>query len=278
MRKNRTSAFLLLVASSILGARAARAEEPARPWKDAADFSAIFTTGNSETKNFALSNKYAYKWTAAELTLDAAALRTENTTRTLSNPDGSVVETNTTATTAETYALAGKYRHDIHEGLFWYGGAGWLRNRFAGIDSRTSAGGGLGYRFFKTDVHSLIGEAGLDYTDESQVGGGSASFAGAREYAAYERSLSKTSKFTTDLELLENLDETKDVRAKSVTALVATLTARTALKFSYTLLYDNQPVEIAIAPDATAPPATPSASFKFDKLDTILAASVVVNF
>jgi putative salt-induced outer membrane protein YdiY len=276
-RSLRFAAFLLPIACAT---HAVLAQDPAptRPWSDVADFSLILTTGNSETTNFAFSNKYAYKWTESELTIDAAALRTETTTRTLSNPNGVVLETNTKATTAESYALGGKYRHTIHERLFWYGAVGWMRNRFAGVQDRTSGGGGVGYRFIKTDVHSLVGEAGADFTDETQVGGASDSFAGARAYLAYERNLSKTSKFNTDLELLENLDDTDDLRAKWVTSLTASLTAKTALKVSYTTLYDKQPVELLVAPDATAPPGTPSALFEFDDLDTILAASVVVNF
>lgn len=272
-RRALVSLALLAVAASV-----ASAQTPARPWTDAADFSAILTTGNSETKNFALSNKYVYKWSVSDFTFDAAALRTATTVRTLTNPDGTVTETDTSDTTAESYALGAKYRHEISGSLFWYASSAWLRNRFAGIDDRESAGAGVGYRFFKTDVQSLVGETGLDYTDESRVGGDSASFAGARAYLAYERLLSKTSKLTTDLEVLENIDDTKDLRAKSVTALTASLNARTALKLSYTLLFDNQPVAVIVPPDATAPPLTPDARFEFDDLDTIFSASIVVNF
>src|SRR5262245_34153012 len=273
--------FVLL----FLGTTGALAQSPAetpaaptRPWTDVADFSAIVTSGNSETTSFALTNKYVYKWTGSDSSVDLAALRTESTTRTVSNPDGTVVETQTTEKTAENFLFGAKYRRGLDRKLYWYAGAGWLRNEFAGVEDRYSAGAGIGYAFVKSDKQSFVGEVGADYTDETQVGGTDAQFAGLRAYIAYERFISKTSKFTTDLEVLENLDDTEDYRAKSVTSLTASISTKTALKVSYTILYDHQPVEQVIPPDPTAPPGTPPGIFVFDDVDTIFAASVVVNF
>jgi putative salt-induced outer membrane protein len=251
---------------------------PTRPWTDVADFSAIVTSGNSETSSFALTNKYVYKWTGSDFTVDLAALRTESTTRTISNPDGTVVETETTEKTAENYLFGMKYRNGLDRKLYWYAGAGWMRNEFAGIQDRYAAGAGIGYAFVKSEKQSFLGELGADYTDETQVGGTDAQFAGLRAYLLYERFITKTSKFSTDVEVLENLDDSDDLRAKSVTALTASISTKMALKVSYTVLFDNQPVEQLIPPDPTAPPGTPSGTFVFDDVDTIFAASVVVNF
>jgi putative salt-induced outer membrane protein YdiY len=262
----------------------ALAEEPAvpatpaaRPWKDSADFGLVLTTGNSQNFNVSLTNKFVYTWTNAEFTLDAAALRTENTTRTLANDTAAntVVVTETDATTAEMYAVGGKYTHKIRENFFWYVNAGWVSNKPAGIDNRYGAGGGLGYRFFKTEVQTLALEFGVDYTSEQPISGDSNSFAGARVFLGYLYNISKTSSFTEDLTLLENLDDTDDLRARSVSALTASITQKLALKVSLTLLYDNQPVVVDVPPTdlATAP-----AQFEFDKLDTILTAALVINF
>jgi putative salt-induced outer membrane protein YdiY len=269
---------LLLAPAAALAQDPPPPEPPPRPWTDVADFSAIVTSGNSESTSFAFTNKYVYKWATADFTLDAAALRTESTTRTLTNPGGTVVETETTEKTAENYLVGAKYRGGLDRKLYWYAGAGWLRNEFAGVEDRYVAGAGIGYFFLKDEKQSFLGELGLDYTDETQVGGVDDQFAGVRAYLAYERSITAASKFTTDLAISENLDDTDDLRAKSVTALTASISARTALKVSYTILYDHQPVEQIIPPDATAPPGTPGAIFVFDDVDTIFAASVVVNF
>jgi putative salt-induced outer membrane protein YdiY len=257
------------------------AEEPAapvaRPWKDSADFGLVLTTGNTENFNVSLTNKFVYTWSNAEFTLDAAALRTENTVRTLANDTAAntVVVTETDTTTAEMYALGGKYTHKILESFFWYVNAGWVSNKPSGIDNRYGAGGGLGYHFFKTEVQTLSMEFGVDYTKEEQTTGFSDSFAGARLFLGYLYNISKTSSFTEDLTLLENLDDTDDFRGRSVSALTASLTQKLALKVSLTLLYDDQPVVVDVPPVA---PATAPAQFEFDKLDTILTAALVVNF
>lgn len=260
-----------LAASTGLGAAA----EPARPWTDVAEVSLVATSGNSKTTNLAGSNKFVYTWTSADLTLDAAALRTESTTRVLTNPDGTVDAAEQSAIMAESYNAGGKYRRTIREGFLWYARAGWLRNRFAGIDSRYVAGAGLGYRFFKTDVQSLTSEVGGDYTKEARAGGTSTSYAGARAFLGYERSLSATSKIATELEVLENLKNTADLNAKSVTSVTASLTAKLALKVSYTVLFDRHPVEVVVPGDTAEVPA---ATFTYDKTDTIFSASLVINF
>ncbi len=270
------STRIVLVASlAVVATSLAMGAEPARPWTDAAEVSLVMTTGNSKTTNFAGSNKFVYTWSSSDLTLDAAALRTETSTRTLSNPDGTVRVDERSATTAESYHAGGKYRRTIREGFLWYARAGWLRDRFAGIDDHYAAGGGLGYRFFKTDVHSLTGEFGGDYTWERRAGGVSTSYGGARGFLGYERTLSATSKFATELELLENLKDTADFRAKWVASVTASLTKKLALKASYTVRYDRRPVEITVPGDVAG---VPEATFTFDTTDTIFAASLVINF
>src|SRR4026207_2056236 len=70
---------------------------PARAWTDAAEVSFVSTSGNAEVTNLSLSNKYVYAWASkADLTVDASALRSETTTRILSNPDGTVSVSETT--------------------------------------------------------------------------------------------------------------------------------------------------------------------------------------
>lgn len=272
---------LIALSFAVMGAvsGATIAAEGEKPWTDVADLSVIMTTGNSQAKNVAASNKFVYKWTNAELALFAGALRAENTARSVANVGGVLVTNETSTTTAESYILDGKYRRTITEGFFWYVGGGWSRNRPTGIDQHLSGGGGLGYRFLKTERDSLIGELGVDYTSEDYTNGTDASFAGARGFLGYERLFSKTSKFNSDLEVLENLDDTDDLRAKWMNSVTASLSSRLALKVSYTILYDRQPVVQTLF-DPTDPTGTIIApvNFEFDKTDTVLAASLVINF
>ncbi|UCF68588.1 MAG: DUF481 domain-containing protein [Acidobacteriota bacterium] len=248
--------------------------EPERPWSDTAEFSFINTTGNSESTNVAFSNKFIYNWTDSDLTVTALALRTESSTFARRREGDVVVVDKTSQVTTETYALDGKYRRNISDRFLWYVGAGWNKNEPAGINSRYYVSPGIGYRFFEDDKHSLVGEFGVTYTDETYVkplapgqpeGN---SYLGARGFLGYHRVLSESATFDTELELLQNLDETDDMRARWLTSVTASVTQKVALKASYMVLYDAEPVLINVE----------GLPFELDDTDTILSASVVVNF
>ena len=250
-------------------------ERRARAWSNTADLSLVLAGGNSKTAQLALSDEFAYAWNRSELSLRIAALRTETTKRSLSNVGGEVRVEEVRSTTAESYQAAARYRHRIRKEFRGYAGVGWERNRLSGIDGRTTFEAGIGIRFVEDGDHALLLEGGASLTREDRVGGTRASFAGARAFLGYVRPLSATSKLTSDLEILENLDDTADWRAKSATALTASLTRAVALKLGYTVVYDNRPVVVSVA-DPTG--ANPPAAFEFGTTDHTVAASVVVNF
>lgn len=263
------------------------AEPPKRPWSDAADFGLIYTTGNSENTNVSLGNKFKYTWSNAELIFDAAALHNETTVTSRTNVDGVVTETESTATTAATYALALKYRHDITPRFYWLVATSWYQNFFAGIDDRYNVGAGVGYKFVDAPRHLLKGEAGVDFTREDPLGDSDPTVPGSdalatKDYASlrlflgYEFKISETAKLTEDLNLVDNLDTTSDWRATSVTAVTASMTSNLAIKVSYTVLYDNEPA-VQIVTD-TVGPTFENVVVPYEKTDTILAAALVVNF
>lgn len=289
MRRGTVAVVAVLAAISVRsGVLAAEEEAPKRPWSDAAELGVVMTSGNSEGTNFAFSNKFKYTWSHAELTCDAVAVRTESRTRTISNPApyGTPVITDTTQTTAAIYGLSAKYRHDVTERFFWYTAAAWFQNFFAGVDDRYIAGGGLGYAFVKNDRHLLKGEIGAEFTREDPLGNPppveleTSDFVAIRASLGYEFKFSEKSKFTEDLNFIENLDTTSAWRANSVTALTASFTNNLALKVSYAIAYSNEPLVSVIPPDAVPPPPLGSADaiYQFEKTDTILTAALVVNF
>src|SRR5690554_5894986 len=64
-------------------------------------------------------------------------------------------------TTAERYVLTGKSDYKLSERDYVFLTGQYERDRFAGIDRRTSEAIGYGREFLATDVHKIIGEAGL---------------------------------------------------------------------------------------------------------------------
>jgi putative salt-induced outer membrane protein YdiY len=239
------------------------------------------TSGNSESQSLNFGEKYTYKWPKAEFLFEAVAIRAESTTRTVTNTGGVLTESETTETTAELYSVGGKFRRDITPRFFWYTGGGWLRNELSGIENRFTFGAGVGYKLVDSPKHKLAGELGLNYAKEDFVfvqpdGEDSADYAAARAFLGYQFLMTETSKFTSDLEFVDNLDDTDDWRVRWINAVTANLSKRLALKAGLTLLYDNQPVLEPI--DDLGTPAFDPVFFEFDELDTILTANLVLTF
>ncbi|HEX4825741.1 MAG TPA: DUF481 domain-containing protein [Candidatus Polarisedimenticolaceae bacterium] len=266
--------MLIPLACGLLAVTFVRAEEaPKKPWSDAAEFGLVMTSGNSEGTNFALSNKFKYTWTKAEFTCDLAALRTESRNRDIENVGGVLVVTDTTTVTAENYVFGAKYSRNITDRLYWYVGAGWYRNVFAGIDQRYLVSGGIGYTFIKSPRHLLKGEIGFDGTHEEPVFTDSTDYAALRGTVNYEFKFGEKSKLTEDLNAVENLDTTSAWRANSITAITASMNEWLALKFSYTVIYQNEPPTKPISAAGF-----PDVIYTFEKTDTILTAALVINF
>jgi putative salt-induced outer membrane protein YdiY len=252
----RAVCFAVLAALTFETAVFAEDEAPKRPWSDAAELGVVMTSGNSEGVNFAASNKFKYTWSSSELICDAAALRAESRTR------------------------------DITKRFYWFAGAAWTQNFFAGVDDRYIVGGGLGYTFVKTDRHLFKGEIGADYTREDPLGNPppveleTAEFAGLLGSLSYEFKFGEKSKLTEDLVFFENLETSNAWRANSVTALTTSLTKSLALKVSYRIDYSNEPLLKVVDPDPVPPPPPGAAPalYQFESTDTILTVALVVNF
>ncbi len=244
-----------------------------RNWTDKAELSLVTTTGNSETTTFSLSNEFVQKWTKSELKIYAMALRSEQTTKTAVNDAGRLRVTDRKETTADAYRLSGKFLREIRETFRWYAEGGWERDRPQGIDDRYFAGLGVAFAVLRRNAHTLDAEAGVRFTDETPVGGDSDSFGVGRAALAWGWKFSETGELASSLELLQNLSTSDDTRVNWVTSVTSTLTDRLALKVSYTVRWDNDPVR-----EVLSSPGFDDVIWEHDKTDTILAASLVVNF
>lgn len=251
----------------------AEEESGEKDWTNTTELSLVNTTGNSETSNFAVTNKFATAIGKGTLKIDFDALRNETTNRTFRNVDGVLVVTETTSISAESYKLSGQYSRPINQRLSWYARAGWFRDELAGIDDSYSAGTGVGFVFIKNDTHNLNGELGIGYVQEKRVDGTDSDFSELRGFLDYDRKLTETSKLFIELEVLENLDENSDLRANGLIGASSNLSKRIALAVSYGLKYDAEPVIVVLQE-----PGFPDVEYEFDELDTTLKASLVINF
>lgn len=250
--------------------------EPSRNWSNTAELALVETSGNSEAFTLSLRDTFAWKWGEDRtLTGEIFGLRAESTSRTLINEDGTVQEESVEELTGEQYSLSAKYDQIFSERLGWYADAGWEQNKLAGLQSRFTGGGGLSYYILRNDLQKLFGEVGLGYRMEKPVSGDSTEFPFLRLFGRWDRTITETSSFETDLEVIQNLDDTSDAVANLLAAVTAKISAKLALKLSYTVTYRTQPIVVEVDGDT---PDEPKGQFEFDSTDTILSASLVIDF
>ncbi len=262
-----------------LGANPATAQEDdgerERPWTNMADLSFVHTGGNSSITTLALSNEFTYRWTLSRVTVKASALKTRTTERNLDNLDGSVRVEERTRTTAEEYELQGRYRRTLYGPLFVFTGTGWSRNEFSGIDNRYTAALGLGYQIVETEQTRLSAQVGGDWTQEDPVTGASRDFVGVQILGEVEHKLTESATLQGTLEVQESLNDTEDLRVNALAGLTTSLSRVLAVKLSYLVRFDNQPVTVLVPSEDAG---VTDAAFEFDKTDTRLGVSLVVNF
>jgi putative salt-induced outer membrane protein YdiY len=140
------------------------------------------------------------------------------------------------------------------------------RNRFAGIKSRFAEGVGLAAHLLATDVNQLNLEGGFQVTQQKNLDGTNENFKSLRGATSWKRVFSKNAYFLQSLEFLPNLDDSKDLRINSETAVVAPLSSHVGLKFSYVVRYDNLP---ALNEEGTE---------RLRKADKIFSSGVQVSF
>lgn len=272
----RSCGIALIVALALTNVAYAQESEEVKNWSNTTDLGIASTTGNSENTNLAFANNYKRWWTRAEFWFDLAAIRNKVTNRTVSNPGGSLVITESSALTAEMYAAALGYRRDITGRLYWFVDGSWYRNTPAGIDDRFRVGAGIGYGIIESPKHDLRAEVGVAYTDESQVSGEELTFTGGRAMLDYTFRITDSATLDSNVLYFNDFDDSDNWQANWLTGLTMTMTKTVALKFGYAMIYDNQPASVLIPLDSGAPGG--ELPYEADTTDTIFTASVVLNF
>jgi putative salt-induced outer membrane protein YdiY len=122
-----------------------------------------------------------------------------------------------------------------------YAIAGWDRNTFAGIDRRWEEGTGLLAHIIAQPKNTLDGEAGISFIQQRSTEGVHEDFPSARIASTYKRLFTKTAYFLQSVELLPDLETSKNLRLNTETGLVAPISSHIGLKISYVVRFDNLP-------------------------------------
>jgi putative salt-induced outer membrane protein YdiY len=271
-----------------LSAAAAPAQEEDREtgWFDEAELSLVATDGNSQSETFSLRNTLTRIWEKAEFKLAAGGLRAETTDLTRSAvgtslADATLVESSTTAVTAERYLLDARYEYRVSNRRYWYGALRWDRDEPAGIQNRSSGAAGVGSSWLDNEKSRWHTDYGLTYTIQEDVvepAGAGDGFLGFRLSSDYWRQLTATSKFSNQTVVDQNLDESSDLRAHMVNALSVRISDRLALKVSQEVQFDKSPALVAVPIFTPAgEPVGEELFVEADEVDTTLSLALVVT-
>ena len=240
----RVGKFFIALLTVCVMATAGYAEE--KKWNDEAELSYVDTGGNTDLVS--LSAKNLLKYTFTDALKGAWKL-------------GALYGKADSVKTAESYFTEFRLDYLYTDRIYFAGIAGWLKDTFAGIDSRHYIGPAVGYKWLTGPKHFVITEIGLNYVNEEYINNTEEDYLQGRAFGLYEYAFSSKNKFSQSLEFLYDFEDSDNYNMNSVTALISSLSDYLSLKTSYEIKYDHEPV-----------PST------LEKTDNVLSITLVVNF
>lgn len=263
----------------------AQTEEKKTGWFFEGKLAGLWAGGNSESFTVGVGATLKRIWTNSELRFDAGGNQTKSsiTTRTAIGTASSyeVKEETKTEKTAEIIYARGRYDYSFSKDFYALGGLDWLRNRFAGIDSRFLVAAGIGNTWVKKDDIRFKTDYSFTYTFQSDVVENPLTnnkFPGVRFSYDFWYKLTASTEFESIFITDWNLDNTKDVRIDFTNSLPIAISEVFTLRPTLQLLWRNDPslAEIGLfAPDGT--PAGTTVRVPLKNLDTLFSLALVVN-
>jgi putative salt-induced outer membrane protein YdiY len=262
-------------------------------WFFTTELTAVWTAGNSQSTTFGLDAKLRHVWERMEFKAEGGGVRSQatKTTRTaVGTEDNFVIETEeNTEKTAEAFYTRGRLDYNFSPRFFAFGGVDWLRNTFAGIDSRTLAVLGAGNTWADNDRVTFKTDYGVTYTFQTDVVENpflKTNFPGIRAQYDLLWKATSTTEFTSSLigdwmfsEEADAPDGKADVRLDFTNAVAIAISSKLALKPSLQLLWRNDPALTEVPLFATdGTPADVSVQVPLQKLDSFFKLALVVKF
>ena len=200
---------------------------PPPPREGTAEFSFVGTSGNASTSALGLGGEYIVRTAPWLFSGKASYVRNET--------DDELK--------AQAFAALLRASRTLSDRVSAFGEYGYLRDRFAGIESRNTIHGGITYAALKPKPHQLDVDASLGYAHETRVEGDDISTAQALLGARYKLVLSETAEISDDLGFSFSLSEADDWRSRNTAALTVKIASIFSLKVSNIIRYVHAPVE-----------------------------------
>ncbi len=234
---------LSLTAQAQTGAEATEAPH----WKVRAELSYTSSSGNTDSETLAGKLGIKREETRNRYYFDGSVFRTEN-----DNDE-----------TANKWMVEGRYERIIHERLFGFGDAYYIKDKFSGYKYRYGFGPGIGYDFVNTDNQSLKGLFSLVYSHDSYSTGSEKSdnYCAGKVGIKYEWHIMKNLTFKEDAYYHVSFDDSDVYFLNSETAIEVKISDAVSLGLSYIIAYQN------------APPSP-----EIDDTDRIFLTSLIIDF
>lgn len=144
-------------------------------------------------------------------------------------------------TVADQLKTGGRINFLVAKAVGVFVGAGYERNRFAGIAKRFEENAGVAIRLLDIPTDTWLLEVGGALNQQTNTAGVDRSFTSLRGATSLRHNFTKTSFLQEDLEVLPTTDNWTDTRVNNEIALVAPVASHVALKISYLIKFSNVP-------------------------------------
>jgi len=259
------------------------AQEAPFAWDNSTEFSYVATAGNASSNTLGLKSTLTGTGSGGTFKLEVGGIRASSnfTTRTaVGTSDDFMVNSETrTEQSAANYYARSRYDQTLG-GVFGFGGGGWERNTFSGVDHRFSFVAGAGKAWIDGDTGLFKTDLGVTYTIQRDVipdPTRSDEFAGLRATIEGSRAVTSTTELASTLVLDENLNHTENFRFDWIVSIAVVLTEGLAFKTSFQMLFDNDPALTSVP--LIDPNDGPIGQVKIpsQKLDSFLTLSLVIK-
>jgi putative salt-induced outer membrane protein YdiY len=276
----RSASVALLIA--VLAAPPARAQGFA--WENATELSFVSTGGNASSTTFGVKASLTGTGEPNTMKVEIGGIRATSdikTRRATGTPTSfTVAETSESKPTAASYFARARYDRAFG-GAFAFGGAGWDRNTFAGVENRYQFVTGVGRTWVDGESGRLKTDVGATYTIQRDVTpkpGADYEFFGFRGSVEARRRLTAAADYTSTLVVDQNLETTEDFRTDWINSISVAISEGLALKTSLQLLYDAQPANIPVPLFDGGGSQIGTVSARGEEIDRVMTLTLVVRF
>jgi putative salt-induced outer membrane protein YdiY len=278
-------AAVALALATASAAQPATAQDARPGWGFRAELTSVLSEGNAKATTLGVGGLIRNVSGRNTTRFETGAIRTESaivTRRAIGTADAFTIETDTrTEKTAERYFARARLDRAVSQHFFAFGGLDWLRNTFAGIDSRFLIAAGAGNTWVDREHVRFKTDYAATYTFQSDVVDNPftrSNFPGVRAGWEYWNRLTGSTEYESILLADLNLDNTQDVRLDFRNSIAVAINDALALKPSLQLQWRNDPAlrEVPLVSPAGQPLGS-TVLVPLRKLDTTFQLALVLK-